>query len=178
MISIAHVETRLRAALIRLAAIAVILIAMLSVTARDGGAAAAAMQSSCQTSFEIATDLNNPGEPRQNGDIVIVRNSGVVGRYTDGRFADYAFSGEQSIRLDQSTGQAIVRGSFTAVSPDGASSFVVDYRGEADLVGNTATGTFRAAQGTGAAQGLHARGEIVADYLGNFAFVGVDVGLC
>lgn len=177
MMSMTHVEARSRAALIRLAAIAVILMTMLTVTTGHGGAAAAPT-SGCQTSFEIATDLNNPGEAKQRGNIVTVKNSGVVGRYTDGRFADYAFSGEQTIRLDQSTGQATVRGSFTAISPDGASSFVVSYKGVADLVMNTATGTFRAAHGTGEAEGLNVRGDIVADYLGNFAFVGVDIGLC
>lgn len=176
MMAITHVERRPRAALLRVTAMAVVLMTLLSVM--TGSAAAVPAMNGCQTSFEIATDLANPGEMKQHGDILTFKNSGVVGRYTDGRFADYVFTGDQAIRLDQSTGQATVHGSFTAVSPDGASSFVVKYKGVADLVGNTATGTFHALQGTGAAEGLNVRGEIVAEYLGNLAFRGVDIGLC
>jgi hypothetical protein len=41
-----------------------------------------------------------------------------------------------------------------------------------------ATGSFAVAHGTGSLARYRASGTIAADYLGNFTFSGVDIGLC
>lgn len=134
--------------------------------------------SGCQTSFLVYTDPHNVGAISTHGNIVRVHNSGIVGQYTSGRFTGFTISGLQEIILNQATGQATIRGSFVATSPDHHSSFTLVYAGRADLVANTASGRFRALDGTGDLKGYRASGTIAADYLGNFTFSGVDIGLC
>jgi hypothetical protein len=138
----------------------------------------AANDPSCQTSFFVFTDPNNFGDVTTKGNLVIARNSGVLGEYTSGRFDGYTISGLQDLRLNQATGKASIAGSFVATSPDGESSITLRYRGKADLIAAVATGTFRATNGTGELEGFRANGRIEADYLGNFTFSGVDIGLC
>jgi hypothetical protein len=134
--------------------------------------------SDCQTSFLVFTDPNNFGDVITRGNIVRARNSGILGEYTSGRFDGYTISGLQDLTLKQATGKATIKGSFVATSPDGHSSITLRYSGKADLVEAFAVGTFQALKGTGDLRGLRASGTIEADYLGNFTFSGVDIGLC
>jgi hypothetical protein len=143
-----------------------------------GRQATAASASDCQTSFFVYTDPDNIGNISTNGDIVRIHKSGIIGWYTSGRFEDFTISGLQELTLNQATGKATIKGSFVATSPDQESSFTLTYTGRADLIANTANGRFHALKGTGDLKGLRASGTIAADYLGNFRFSGVDVGLC
>jgi hypothetical protein len=141
--------------------------------------AAAPVSASCQTPFVVFTDPDNPGTPTTRGSITTVRDSGILGSYGgDGRFSGYQISGEQVLIINNSTSQARVRGSFTASSPDGASSFLVRFNGEVDLTTGVATGNFSTGNGTGAAEGLRTAGRIEAQLVGPLTFNGVDVGLC
>jgi hypothetical protein len=140
--------------------------------------AAASNDPSCRTSFLLYTDPHNFGEVTTKGSIVTVKNSGILGQYTSGRFAGFTISGLQALTFNQATGKAAIQGSFVATSPDQQSSFVLRYQGKADLVAAVATGRFRATDGTGSLKDFRATGQIEADYLGNFTFSGVDIGLC
>jgi hypothetical protein len=140
--------------------------------------AAAAINPDCQTSFLVFTDPNNIGQITTRGNTTKAKNSGVLGEYTSGRFDGFTISGEQDLSLNQATGKATIKGSFVATSPDGQSSFTLRYRGEANLVQAIATGNFQVIGGTGDLKRFRTSGKIDADYLGNFTFSGVDIGLC
>jgi hypothetical protein len=132
----------------------------------------------CQTSFIVFTDPNNTGEAMVHGKVTVVRDSGVLGSYLDGRLANYAINGLQDLRINTVTNQARINGSFTATSPDGASSISVRYAGRADLTTGKATGTFVVFDGTGTFAGYRAHGTIDAQLVGPATFQGVDIGLC
>jgi hypothetical protein len=145
----------------------------------SGAGAVAPVAATCQTPFVVFTDPDNPGVISTRGSITTVRDSGILGTYGgDGRFSGYQISGTQLLIVNSSTNHARVRGSFTATSPDGESSFVLRYSGEVDLTTGVATGTFAVGNGTGAADGLRAAGRIEAQLIGPLTFSGADVGLC
>ena len=160
--------------------VALLAMTMMASFAASGGdrAVAAVNDPSCQTSFLVFTDPENFGDVTTKGDIVKAKNSGILGQYTSGRFTGFTISGLQELTLNQATGKASIKGSFVASSPDGESSITLRYQGKADLIAAVATGRFRATDGTGELDGFRATGQIEADYLGNFAFTGVDIGLC
>jgi hypothetical protein len=147
-----------------------------------GGSSAGAVGSApaiCETPFVVFTDPAHPGTPTTRGPITTVRDSGILGIYGgDGRFAGYGISGTQVLIVNNATNQATVRGTFTATSPDGSSSFLVRYTGKVDLTTGVATGIFTTSNGTGEAAGLRVAGSISAQLVGPLTFNGVDIGLC
>lgn len=162
----------------RSAIVALLAVVLTTSFAGVGSQRAAAGEPICQTSFLVFTDPNNLGQIKTKDNITKAKNSGVLGEYTSGRFDGYTISGLQNLTVNQATGQATIKGSFVATSPDGHSSITLRYRGEADLVQAIATGTFQAVNGKGDLKRYRASGTIEADYLGNFTFSGVDIGLC
>ncbi len=151
---------------------------LLSPSGLSGFSARAAIDPSCQTAFFVFTDPSNQGAISQRGPIVRAKDSGILGSYTSGRFADYSINGLQDITVNQVTGRATPTGSFIATSPDGAPTFTFRYAGKADLTTGEATGSFAAYDGTGALDGFHASGKIQAVMVGPAAFEGVDIGHC
>jgi hypothetical protein len=175
----AALRRRGRFALPRLAPAALVALALLaSVVAGGRFGAAPVAAADCQTSFLVFSDPNNVGQVTTRGDILTARNSGILGTYSGGRFDGFTISGLQTIRLNQATGKATINGSFVATSPDGQSSFTFRYQGKADLVAAKATGSFAVVHGTGSLARFRASGTIAANYMGNFTFSGIDIGLC
>lgn len=134
---------------------------------------------SCQTPFMVYTDPANPGVSEANGDVTVIRDSGLLGEYGgDGRFAGYAIQGTMDNILNTATGMARVQGDFVATSPDGASSITVWYTGQVDFGAGMATGSFTAGNGTGADQGYRASGTLNGVVTPPATLNGADVGLC
>jgi hypothetical protein len=158
--------------------LAVLLLLTLVAALSAGTTQAAASDDGCQTSFLVFTDPNNRGDISQRGQVTIARDSGVLGQYTSGRLDGYAINGLQDLIVNTVTNEAQIHGSFTATSPDGASSLMVRYSGHADLNTGIATGTFAASGGTGDFDGYRASGKIEATLVGPATFEGVDIGLC
>jgi hypothetical protein len=159
----------------RLALAAAVVLALVVTTLGSTPAAAAA---TCQTGFIVFTDPANPGLRSDQGQTTIVRESGVLGSYLDGRLAGYAISGLQDLIINNVTQRAQIIGELTATSPDGSSSITLRYVGHADLVTGEATGTFVVVDGTGEFAGFRASGKISAQLVGPATFQGVDIGLC
>jgi hypothetical protein len=138
-----------------------------------------AIAGSCQTPFVVYTDPMNPGSSETNGDVTVIRDSGLLGEYGgDGRFAGYAIQGTMDNILKTATGMARVQGDFVATSPDGASSITVWYTGLVDFGAGMAEGSFTAGNGTGADQGYRAHGTIEGVVTPPATLTGADVGLC
>ena len=116
--------------LLRLASAAVVLLVLVVTTLATAPSAAAA---ACQSGFTVFTDPANPGDSTTHGQTTIVRDSGVLGSYQDGRLAGYAISGQQDIIINSVTQKAELPGMLTATSPDGGSSLTLRYAGHADL---------------------------------------------
>jgi hypothetical protein len=126
----------------------------------------------------VGSDPNTFGQVTTRDDILTAKNNGILGHYSGGRFDGFTISGLQAIRLDQATGKAMINGSVVATSPNTQSSFTFRYQGKADLIALKATGSFAVVHGTGSLARYRASGTIAADFLGNFTFSGVDIGLC
>ncbi|HVL26082.1 MAG TPA: hypothetical protein VM450_18460 [Thermomicrobiales bacterium] len=161
--------------LARLAIAASVLLALVAITF---GPAEAAASASCQSSFVVLTDPANPGDQVTHGQTTIVRDSGVLGSYQDGRLAGYAVNGVQDLVINNFTQRADINGTLTASSPDGGSSITLRYTGHADLKSGHATGTFVVVAGTGQFADDHMSGKISAQLVGPVTFQGVDIGLC
>jgi hypothetical protein len=162
-------------ALARLVLVTAVVLALAAATL---GPARPAAAETCQTEFIVFTDPTNPGARTDQGQTTIVRDSGVLGSYLDGRLAGYGISGQQDLIINNVTQQAQIVGVFTATSPDGGSSLTVRYAGHADLSTGQATGRFVVLDGTGEFAGYHARGRIDAQLVGPATFQGFDIGLC
>jgi hypothetical protein len=160
--------------LLRLALAAVVVALAVTIL----GATRAAAATTYQSGFIVFTDPANPGDRMDRGQTTIVRDSGVLGSYQDGRLAGYAISGQQDLVINNVTQKAEIPGNLTAISPDGGSSLTLRYAGHADLATGQATGTFVVVGGTGDFADFHASGRISAQLVGPATFQGVDIGLC
>ena len=133
----------------------------------------------CQTPFVVYTDPTNPGIAEANGEVTVIRDSGLLGEYGgSGRFAGYGIQGTMDNILNTATGMARVQGEFVATSPDGASSITVWYTGQVDFGAGMAAGSFTAGNGTGADLGYRAHGTLEGVVTPPATLTGADVGLC
>lgn len=144
-----------------------------------GFGAALVMANDCETPFEVATDLANPGTRSQSGEIAVTRGSGLVGEFGGtGRFANYGIVGLMEIIQNTASGMARVQGEFTATSPDGGSSITLSFTGQVDFGAARAMGNFVVVDATGADAGYRASGTIEGTVVAPGTLRGMDVGLC
>jgi hypothetical protein len=143
----------------------------------DPGSAAA--QGGCQTPFLVFTDPSNPGSTSRSGEVVVTRDSVLLGDFTgDGHFAGYSIEGVQDTIVNTATGMGRVQGEFTATSPDADSSITVWFTGQVDFAAEMATGNFVVLGGTGNDAGYRTAGTIEGTIVGPATLEGADVGLC
>jgi hypothetical protein len=138
-----------------------------------------ARASDCETPFVVSTDVSNPGERSQSGDIAVTRGSGLVGEFGGaGRFANYVIAGSMDIIQNTASGMARVQGEFTAVSPDGGSSITLSYTGQVDFGAAMASGNFVVVDATGTDAGYRASGTLEGTVVPPGTLRGMDIGLC